>query len=212
MQAHFGRGRQPPWWPHGEPWPPRHIGRRRFGRRILFGALLVIVLSVTGTVTLAQLIAQALGLADVTGGGAAAILLTSAIVGIGLIALAMAGLTRRVAVPLGGVMDAADRVAAGNYDVQVAERGSPPIRGLARAFNAMTSRLRDHDRLRRDLMADIAHELRTPLRSCKAGSKDWSTVSTRETRPRCGSCSTRRTSCRVSSMIYGRWPCPRAAP
>jgi two-component system OmpR family sensor kinase/two-component system sensor histidine kinase BaeS len=60
-------------------------------------------------------------------------------------------------------MDAADRVAAGNYDVRVAEQGPPPIRALARAFNTMTERLGNHDRLRRDLMADVAHELRTPL-------------------------------------------------
>ncbi len=163
MRTHFGRGRQPAWWPHGEPWPPSHRRRRRFGRRILFAALLILVLSVTGTVTLVQLTAQALGLIDAARGRAAVILLTGAIVSIGLIALALAGLARRVAVPLGGVMDAADRVAAGDYDVHVAEHGSPPIRGLARAFNAMTARLRDHDRLRRDLMADIAHELRTPL-------------------------------------------------
>src|SRR5204862_6296274 len=45
----------------------------------------------------------------------------------------------------------------------VAEHGPPPIRALARAFNAMTERLGNHDRLRRDLMADVAHELRTPL-------------------------------------------------
>jgi two-component system OmpR family sensor kinase/two-component system sensor histidine kinase BaeS len=35
--------------------------------------------------------------------------------------------------------------------------------GLARAFNTMTTRLQDHDRQRRELMADVAHELRTPL-------------------------------------------------
>jgi len=163
MRTHFGRGRQPAWWPHGEPWPPSHRRRRRFGRLILLAALLILVLSVTGTVTLAQLTAQALGLSDATGGRAAVILLTSGILSIGFIALALAALARRVTMPLGGVMDAADRVAAGDYDVHVAEHGSPPIRGLARAFNAMTARLRDHDRLRRDLMADIAHELRTPL-------------------------------------------------
>ena len=37
------------------------------------------------------------------------------------------------------------------------------MRALARAFNTMTERLQNHDRLRRDLMADVAHELRTPL-------------------------------------------------
>jgi len=70
---------------------------------------------------------------------------------------------RRVGRPLRRVMEAADRVAAGDYAARVDERGSPSIRSLARAFNAMTERLQRHDRLRRDLMADIAHELRTPL-------------------------------------------------
>jgi two-component system OmpR family sensor kinase/two-component system sensor histidine kinase BaeS len=45
----------------------------------------------------------------------------------------------------------------------VPEYGPPPIRAMARAFNTMTERLQNHDRLRRDLMADVAHELRTPL-------------------------------------------------
>src|SRR5215475_9141552 len=37
------------------------------------------------------------------------------------------------------------------------------VRGLARSFNTMAGRLQSHDRIRRDLMADVAHELRTPL-------------------------------------------------
>jgi signal transduction histidine kinase len=61
------------------------------------------------------------------------------------------------------VMDAADRVAGGDYSVRVAEHGPPSVRALARAFNTMTARLASHDRQRRDLIADVAHELRTPL-------------------------------------------------
>ena len=60
-------------------------------------------------------------------------------------------------------MDAADRVAAGDYSVRVGEYGPPPIGALAHAFNTMTARLENHDRQRRELMADVAHELRTPL-------------------------------------------------
>jgi signal transduction histidine kinase len=60
-------------------------------------------------------------------------------------------------------MEAADRVAAGDYTTRVAEHGPPPIRALASAFNTMAERLERHDRMRRDLMADVAHELRTPL-------------------------------------------------
>src|ERR1043166_171802 len=42
-------------------------------------------------------------------------------------------------------------------------QGPPPFRRLARAFNTMTERLANHDRQRRDLMADLSHELRTPV-------------------------------------------------
>lgn len=72
--------------------------------------------------------------------------------------------TRGFAGPLRHVMEAADRVADGDYSVRVtANAGSPPIRALAHSFNTMTARLQGADRLRRDLMADVAHELRTPL-------------------------------------------------
>jgi len=72
-------------------------------------------------------------------------------------------MVRRVGLPFRDVMDAAERVANGDYAVRVTERGPPPMRGLARAFNTMTLRLGKHDEVRRNLMADIAHELRTPL-------------------------------------------------
>jgi signal transduction histidine kinase len=70
---------------------------------------------------------------------------------------------RRMAGPIGDVMDAADRVASGNYDARVEERGTPEMRRLARSFNEMTERLRVGEDQRRNLLADVAHELRTPL-------------------------------------------------
>jgi len=69
----------------------------------------------------------------------------------------------RFGFPLGDMVEAADRVAAGDYTTRTLERGPHWMRTLARAFNSMTSRLELQDRQRRDLMADIAHELRTPL-------------------------------------------------
>ena len=69
----------------------------------------------------------------------------------------------RFGFPLGDMVEAADRVAAGDYTTRTPERGPHWMRTLARAFNSMTSRLEVQDRQRRDLMADIAHELRTPL-------------------------------------------------
>ena len=70
---------------------------------------------------------------------------------------------RRVERPLGDVVHAAERVAAGDFDVHVAEHGPPWLRSVAVAFNSMTAKLAEQRRQRRDLMADIAHELRTPL-------------------------------------------------
>ena len=75
----------------------------------------------------------------------------------------VSGSMRRFASPLHAVMDAADRVADGDYGVRVQESGAPPMRALAHSFNTMTERLQNADRLRRNVMADVAHELRTPL-------------------------------------------------
>jgi signal transduction histidine kinase len=91
------------------------------------------------------------------------VLVIAALVGTVAAVVAFTGLTRRVGMPIKGVMEGAEQVAKGDYSVRVVERGPPPIRALAHSFNTMTERLGKDDRLRRDLMADIAHELRTPL-------------------------------------------------
>jgi signal transduction histidine kinase len=92
--------------------------------------------------------------------------LAAGILGLGLLftGFLLAGrAVRRTAVPLSEVMDAADRVAGGDYGVRVQERGGGQMRRLARSFNAMAERLRASERERRNLLADVAHELRTPL-------------------------------------------------
>jgi two-component system OmpR family sensor kinase/two-component system sensor histidine kinase BaeS len=84
------------------------------------------------------------------------------VVGIFVIALLLVSM-RRFAVPLGDIVEAANRVAEGDYSARVAGQGPPSLRTVGGAFNTMASRLEAQDRQRRDLMADIAHELRTPL-------------------------------------------------
>jgi two-component system sensor histidine kinase BaeS len=74
----------------------------------------------------------------------------------------------RLAGPVGDVMEAADRVAGGDYDVRVPERGSREVRRLGRAFNRMTERLGSNEERRRNLLADVTHELRTPLAVIRA--------------------------------------------
>jgi signal transduction histidine kinase len=74
------------------------------------------------------------------------------------------GVTMRlVGRPLGEVVGAAERVASGDLSVRVSARGPRSLRSVASAFNSMTTRLEQQQHARRELMADIAHELRTPL-------------------------------------------------
>jgi two-component system sensor histidine kinase BaeS len=70
---------------------------------------------------------------------------------------------RRFTRPLGELVRAAGRVEAGDYSVRVGEHGPPELRSVARAFNAMTARLRQNETRRRSFLADVTHELRTPL-------------------------------------------------
>ena len=70
---------------------------------------------------------------------------------------------RGTTVPLGNLIDASARVEAGEVGAQVDVRGPREIRALARAFNAMSSRLAVDTDQRRRFLADVSHELRTPL-------------------------------------------------
>jgi two-component system OmpR family sensor kinase/two-component system sensor histidine kinase BaeS len=70
---------------------------------------------------------------------------------------------RRMAAPIGEVMEAADRVAGGDYSTRVQVRGPGEVGRLSSSFNQMTERLQANETQRRALLADVAHELRTPL-------------------------------------------------
>jgi signal transduction histidine kinase len=70
---------------------------------------------------------------------------------------------RRTAGPVGDVMEAARKVADGDYGTRVDVRGPGDVRRLASAFNEMAKRLQTNEERQRRLMADVAHELRTPM-------------------------------------------------
>ena len=70
---------------------------------------------------------------------------------------------RRYGSPLAEMMAAADAVAAGDLSARVGERGRGDMARLARRFNRMTAELERAEQARRNLTADVAHELRTPL-------------------------------------------------
>ena len=161
-------GRRPPWWPENEPFPPRGPGGwgggpRRFPRRvgILFG--LFFGLTLLAGATMIRLLWGGFGGPGGPRGGPPVFPLP--FLGLGLLlAVLLAGrVVRRMAAPIGDVMEAADRVAGGDSAARVEPRGPGEVRRLARSFNQMAERLEANEARRRGLLADVAHELRTPL-------------------------------------------------
>ena len=76
---------------------------------------------------------------------------------------------RRVAAPVAEVAEAAQRIADGDYQTRLRQpRLGPEFDRLTTAFNVMAHRLENTDQTRRHLLADLAHELRTPLASIRA--------------------------------------------
>jgi len=70
---------------------------------------------------------------------------------------------RRFSRPMDDLIDAAQRIERGDYSAHIAENGPPELQSVARAFNSMSARLKTSDEQRRSFLADVAHELRTPL-------------------------------------------------
>ena len=93
---------------------------------------------------------------------------------LGLIALgatALAGIVlffilRRQLRPLKVLRDAADAMAEGNFGVRVETRQSvPEMAVLAGAFNTMADKLGAVEQSRREFVANVSHELRSPITS-----------------------------------------------
>ena len=70
---------------------------------------------------------------------------------------------RSMSMPLDELLDASSRVANGDYSTRVDERGTSEVRSLTEAFNSMTEKLEVNDKHRRNMLADISHELRSPI-------------------------------------------------
>jgi signal transduction histidine kinase len=85
----------------------------------------------------------------------------------GLAALAAIGfgllLARQISGPIRDLTSAARRMAAGDLDQRVPVRSSDELGELAAAFNTMAETVARQEHLRRQMAADIAHELRNPL-------------------------------------------------
>lgn len=85
-------------------------------------------------------------------------------------AIALAGavllglvLAERIASPLRRIRAAAERIGEGDLDARVEPKGGPELRAVAQSLNRLAQTLEQEEQLRRETVADLAHELRTPV-------------------------------------------------
>lgn len=81
-----------------------------------------------------------------------------------LIALAVAlYLAFTLSRPLREIRAGAEAMDSGNLDVRVREAGDEEVRSVAHALNELAATLQHEEEVRKENVADLAHELRTPL-------------------------------------------------
>jgi len=93
---------------------------------------------------------------------AATLLTTAALVG-GSAAVFGIAMSRSLTAPLNNLAIGAKALGNRNLSQRVLEIGTDEMQAVARSFNEMADQLEEAETLRRNLLADVAHELRTPL-------------------------------------------------
>lgn len=72
-------------------------------------------------------------------------------------------LAKRISSPIISIKNNASKLAQSDYEVEFKEEGPQEIKELARTLNYTTAELGKVDSMRRELIANISHDLRTPL-------------------------------------------------
>ncbi len=77
--------------------------------------------------------------------------------------LAVYIISERIIGPLKHISSAAKSFGTGHYDVRVPVKGDDEVAELALAFNNMASSIADNEEQRRTFLANVSHDLRTPM-------------------------------------------------
>jgi signal transduction histidine kinase len=89
-------------------------------------------------------------------------LVTAAVAGLAILIVGSFQ-AQRIVAPVKALVEAAGRVAGGDLSQRIPVTSQDELGEMATAFNAMAAKLERQQELRHRMMADIAHELRTPL-------------------------------------------------
>jgi two-component system sensor histidine kinase BaeS len=84
----------------------------------------------------------------------------------GLLLVALAGtalIARRISKPVARLTEASRQLAEGRHDVRVPSVGRGELARLSASFNTMAEAVQRSEERQRRLVADVAHEMRTPL-------------------------------------------------
>jgi signal transduction histidine kinase len=95
------------------------------------------------------------------------ILITAGVLAFVIAAASLAAtlVTRSVRAPISRAIAAADQVAHGDFSARMGTSGPDELSKLGRAFDDMTARLERADADQRQFLADVAHEIATPVNS-----------------------------------------------
>lgn len=80
-------------------------------------------------------------------------------------------IARSIVRPLARMTLASEEMARGHYHQRIDVRGRDEVGRLAAAFNGMAQQVSHSDQMMRDLLANVAHELKTPLTSIQGFSQ-----------------------------------------
>jgi signal transduction histidine kinase len=80
-------------------------------------------------------------------------------------------IARSIVRPLARMTRASEAMARGQYDQQIEAKGNDEVGRLAAAFNSMAEEVNHSAQMMRDLLANVAHELKTPLTSIQGFSQ-----------------------------------------